>query len=78
MRDHRCCDGRGFGSWLYGVGIPLLRNDGVKEFVRDTSVQCAVAEGYRQIVRVAEGQKEELAGRRGLLRHLKDLCPAGI
>ncbi len=43
--------------------------------VRNVSVLAAIGvgtDGHRQILGVAEGQKEDLEGRRGFLRHLKD------
>jgi len=48
--------------------------------VRNVSVLAAIgggADGHRQILGVAEGQKEDLEGWRGLLRHLKDRGLAG-
>jgi putative transposase len=36
------------------------------------------ADGHRQILGVAEGQKEDLEGWRGFLRHLKDRGLAGV
>src|SRR5439155_17806038 len=49
--------------------------------VRNVSVLVAIgvgADGYRQILGVAEGQKEDLEGWRGFLRHLKDRGLGGV
>ena len=49
--------------------------------VRNVSVLVAIgvgADGYRQILGVAEGQKEDLEGWRGFLRHLKDRGLVGV
>jgi putative transposase len=49
--------------------------------VRNVSVLVAIgvgADGHRQILGVAEGQKEDLEGWRGFLRHLKDRGLAGV
>jgi transposase-like protein len=49
--------------------------------VRNVSVLVAIgvgADGHRQILGVAEGQKEDLEGWRGFLRHLKDRRLAGV
>jgi len=45
------------------------------EEVRNISVLIAIGvgtDGFRQILGVAEGEKEDLEGWRGFLRHLKD------
>lgn len=49
--------------------------------VRNVSVLVAIgvgADGHRQILGVAEGQKEDLEGWRGFLRHLKERGLAGV
>jgi transposase-like protein len=49
--------------------------------VRHVSVLVAIGvgtDGHRQILGVAEGQKEDLEGWRGFLRHLKDRGLAGV
>ena len=49
--------------------------------VRNVSVLVAIgvdADGHRQILGVAEGEKEDLEGWRGFLRHLKDRGLAGV
>ena len=49
--------------------------------VRNVSVLVAIgvaADGHRQILSVAEGQKEDLEGWRGFLRHLKDPGLPGV
>jgi len=65
--------------YLYLDGIVLKRSWAGE--VRNVSVLVAIgvgADGYRQILGVAEGQKEDLAGWRGFLRHLKDRGLAGV
>jgi putative transposase len=59
--------------YVYFDGVILKRSWGGE--VRNVSVLVAIgvgADGYRQILGVAEGQKEDLEGWRGFLRHLKD------
>jgi putative transposase len=49
--------------------------------VRNVSVLVAigvVADGHRQILGVAEGQKEDIEGWRGFLRYLKDRSLVGV
>jgi putative transposase len=49
--------------------------------VRNVSVLVAIgvgSDGHRQILGVAEGQKEDLEGWRGFLRHLKERGLAGV
>src|SRR5512141_3256590 len=67
--------------------VPYLLLDGVvlerswAGEVRNVSVLVAIGvgtDGHRQIVGVAEGQKEDLEGWRGFLRHLKDRGLAGV
>jgi len=65
--------------YVYLDGIVLKRT--WADEVRNVSVLVAVsvsADGYRQILGVAEGQKEDKAGWSGFLRHLKERglkCP---
>ncbi len=59
--------------YLFLDGVVLKRSWAGE--VRNVSVLVAIgvgADGYRQILGVAEGQKEDLEGWRGFLRHLKD------
>ena len=59
--------------YVYLDGV-ILKRSGAGE-VRNVSVLVAIgagADGYRQILGVAEGEKEDLEGWRGFLRHLKD------
>ena len=59
--------------YVYLDGVVLKRSWGGE--VKNVSVLIAIgvgADGYRQILGVAEGQKEDLEGWRGFLRHLKD------
>jgi putative transposase len=49
--------------------------------VKNVSVLVAIgvgADGFRQILGVAEGEKEDLEGWRGFLRHLKDRGLKGV
>jgi transposase-like protein len=65
--------------YLYLDGVILKRSWAGE--VRNVSVLVAIGigvEGYRQILGVAEGEKEDLEGWRGFLRHLKDRGPAGV
>ena len=68
---NRAIDGEFPYVYLDGV---ILKRSWAGE-VRNVSVLVAIgvgADGYRQILGVAEGQKEDLEGWRGFLRHLKD------
>jgi putative transposase len=59
--------------YVYLDGVILKRSWAGE--VKNVSVLVAIgvgADGYRQILGVAEGQKEDLEGWRGFLRHLKD------
>jgi transposase-like protein len=59
--------------YVYLDGVVLKRSWAGE--VRNVSVLVAIgvgADGYRQILGVAEGEKEDLEGWRGFLRHLKD------
>ena len=59
--------------YVYLDGVVLKRSWAGE--VKNVSVLIAIgvgADGYRQILGVAEGQKEDLEGWRGFLRHLKD------
>jgi putative transposase len=65
--------------YLFLDGVVLKRSWAGE--VRNVSVLVAIgvgADGYRQILGVAEGQKEDLAGWRGFLRHLKDRGLASV
>ena len=65
--------------YLFLDGVVLKRSWAGE--VRNVSVLVAVAvgsDGHRQILGVAEGQKEDLDGWRGFLRHLKDRGLAGV
>ena len=58
--------------YVYLDGVSLKRSWGGE--VRNVSVLIAIgvgADGYRHILGVAEGEKEDLDGWRGFLRHLK-------
>jgi len=68
---NRAIDGEFPYVYLDGV---ILKRSWAGE-VRNVSVLVAIgvgADGYLQILGVAEGQKEDLEGWRGFLRHLKD------
>jgi putative transposase len=59
--------------YVYLDGVVLKRSWAGE--VRNVSVLVAIgvgADGYRQILGVAEGEKEDLEGWRSFLRHLKD------
>src|SRR5512132_3788076 len=65
--------------YLFLDGVVLKRSWASE--VRNVSVLVAIdvgADGYRQMLGVAEGQKEDLEGWRGFLRHLKDRGLAGV
>jgi putative transposase len=65
--------------YLYLDGVILKRSWAGE--VRNISVLVAIgigSDGYRQILGVAEGEKEDLEGWRGFLRHLKDRGLAGV
>ncbi len=65
--------------YLFLDGVVLKRSWAGE--VRNVSVLVAIAvgsDGHRQILGVAEGQKEDLEGWRGFLRHLKDRGLAGV
>ena len=66
-------------SYLFLDGVVLKRSWAGE--VRNVSVLVAIGvgnDGHRQILGVAEGQKEDLEGWRGFLRHLKDRGLAGV
>ena len=59
--------------YVYLDGVVLKRSWAGE--VRNISVLIAIGvgtDGFRQILGVAEGEKEDLEGWRGFLRHLKD------
>jgi len=59
--------------YIYLDGVVLKRSWAGE--VRNISVLIAIGvgtDGFRQILGVAEGEKEDLEGWRGFLRHLKD------
>jgi putative transposase len=59
--------------YVYLDGVILKRSWSGE--IKNVSVLVAIgvgADGYRQILGVAEGEKEDLEGWRGFLRHLKD------
>jgi putative transposase len=65
--------------YLFLDGVVLKRSWAGE--IRNVSVLVAIgvgADGHRQILGVAEGQKEDLEGWRGFLRHLKDRGLAGV
>jgi len=65
--------------YLFLDGVVLKRSWAGE--VRNVSVLVAIGvgtDGHRQIVGVAEGQKEDLEGWRGFLRHLKERGLAGV
>ena len=65
--------------YVYLDGVVLKRSWAGE--VRNVSVLVAVGvglDGHRQILGVAEGQKEDLEGWRGFLRHLKERGLAGV
>jgi transposase-like protein len=65
--------------YLFLDGVVLKRSWGGE--VRNVSVLVAIgvsAEGDRHILGVAEGQKEDLEGWRGFLRHLKERGLLGV
>ena len=65
--------------YLYLDGVILKRSWAGE--VRNISVLIAIGvgtDGHRQILGVAEGEKEDLEGWRGFLRHLKDRGLQGI
>lgn len=65
--------------YLFLDGVVLKRSWAGE--VRNVSVLVAIgvgADGHRQILGVAEAQKEDLEGWRGFLRHLKDRGLAGV
>src|SRR5579863_6229266 len=65
--------------YVYLDGVVLKRSWAGE--VRNVSVLVAIgvgADGYRQILGVAEGEKEDLEGWRGFLRHLKDRGLKGV
>jgi transposase-like protein len=65
--------------YLFLDGVVLKRSWAGE--VRNVSVLVAIgvgADGHRQILGVAEGQKEDLEGWRSFLRHLKDRGLAGV
>ena len=65
--------------YLFLDGVVLKRSWAGE--VRNVSVLVAIgvgANGHRQILGVAEGQKKDLEGWRGFLRHLKDRGLAGV
>jgi transposase-like protein len=65
--------------YLYLDGVILKRSWAGE--VRNISVLVAIgigADGFRQILGVAEGEKEDLEGWRGFLRHLRDRGLKGV
>jgi putative transposase len=65
--------------YLYLDGVILKRSWAGE--VKNVSVLVAIGvgtDGYRQILGVAEGEKEDLEGWRGFLRHLKDRGLSGV
>lgn len=65
--------------YLYLDGVILKRSWAGE--VRNVSVLVAIGigtDGFRQILGVAEGEKEDLEGWRGFLRHLKDRGLKGV
>jgi len=65
--------------YLYLDGVILKRSWAGE--VRNISVLVAIGigtDGYRQILGVAEGEKEDLEGWRGFLRHLRDRGLKGV
>jgi putative transposase len=65
--------------YVYLDGVVLKRSWAGE--VRNISVLIAIGvgtDGYRQILGVAEGEKEDLEGWRGFLRHLKDRGLNGV
>jgi putative transposase len=65
--------------YLYLDGVILKRSWAGE--VKNVSVLVAIgvgSDGYRQILGVAEGEKEDLEGWRGFLRHLKDRGLKGV
>ena len=65
--------------YVYLNGVVLKRSWAGE--VRNISVLVAIGvgtDGYRQILGVAEGEKEDLEGWRGFLRHLKDRGLKGV
>ena len=65
--------------YLFLDGVVLKRSWAGE--VRNVSVLVAIgvgADGHRQILGVAEGQKEDLEGWRGFLRHLKERGLDGV
>jgi putative transposase len=65
--------------YLYLDGVILKRSWAGE--VRNVSVLVAIGigtDGFRQILGVAEGEKEDLEGWRGFLRHLKDRGLSGV
>ncbi len=69
----------GIFPYVYLDGVILKRTWSGE--VRNVSVLVAIgvgADGYRQILGVAEGQKEDLEGWRSFLRHLKERGLQGV
>ena len=65
--------------YVYLDGVILKRSWSGE--VKNVSVLVAIgvgADGFRQILGVAEGEKEDLEGWRGFLRHLKDRGLKGV
>jgi len=65
--------------YVYLDGVILKRSWAGE--VRNVSVLVAIgvaSDGFRQILGVAEGEKEDLEGWRGFLRHLKDRGLSGV
>ena len=65
--------------YVYLDGVSLKRSWGGE--VRNVSVLIAIGvgtDGFRHILGVAEGEKEDLEGWRGFLRHLKTLGLKGV
>ena len=69
----------GASPYVYLDGVSLKRSWGGE--VRNVSVLIAIGvgtDGYRHILGVAEGEKEDLEGWRGFLRHLKTRGLKGV
>ena len=74
---HRAIEGE--FPYLYLDGVILKRSWAGE--IRNVSVLVAIGigtDGFRHILGVAEGEKEDLEGWRGFLRHLKDRGLSGV
>jgi len=66
--------------YVYLDGV-VLKRSWAGEVAANISVLVAIGvgtDGYRQILGVAEGEKEDLEGWRGFLRHLKESRLKGV